>query len=344
MKKYIIHIILFLVLILTIINFSFWFYTKKETKILSRAIGEGATLNLVYNDTYGALQAVNVGRGSLTAQSGNLSPTAIWNSVYNNTTAALQIILSDDSSDIPFLDITGSLAMYDYLQYDSGEAVWENTQTPTVANNQWMRWRNYADSGFINGFRVNTSDLIEAGTTLRLLNDTWLAGRNYADSADVNVFRVNTSNLIEAGTTLVMPNNTWLKWRNADDSANVTGFKIYSSTNIIDVGANMHLDDFAQGALNRWATSESVLDEGSITTLAAINAPGFGLVTANDGAEYCLFIFSADGGTITLAANSANCVATDTDAKLCVIDSGGAGIHFKNRLGSTQTVKAWVQY
>ncbi len=174
-------------------------------------------------------------------------------------------------------------------------------------NNRWIIWRNSSSITDVLGFRVNTSNLIEAGTTLRLPNDTWLKGRNNADSADISVTKVNTSDEIE-------------------------------------MGATVKIDDFSQGGLNRWATSESVEDDAEITVLAAINASGFGIATINDGAEYCPFIFTAAGAVTLLADATANCAAADTDTDLSIYDSGGNGIHIKNRLGSTQTVKAWVQY
>lgn len=314
MKK---RLSLLLSILLTILilglSISMWHLRKLSTDLTSRATMPTGSqiLNRVFNATDDTLMVRASERGAVTSRAVFGTTAQILNDVYNASDTTLKVSVAD-FGDLTFKNFqnvsTTTLADYDFLQYDASLLKWKNIQTPTVANN------------------------------------TWILGRNAADSGNVNVFRVTTSDLIEAGTIVRLPNDTWLKWRNADDSADVTGFRIYSSTNIIDVGADMYLDDFSQGALNRWATSENVADEGSITTLAAINAPGFGIVTANDGAEYCVFIFSADGGTITLASNSANCVATDTDAKLCVIDSGGAGIHFKNRLGSTQTIKAWVQY
>lgn len=107
MKKYITHIILFLVLVLTIANFIFWYSTKEETRILTRAIGEGATLNLVYNDTDGALQVVQAGRGVTTPQSGNLSPSAIYNSVYDSTLGALQFKVNEPL-DLSYLNLSST--------------------------------------------------------------------------------------------------------------------------------------------------------------------------------------------------------------------------------------------
>ncbi|MCP4357976.1 MAG: hypothetical protein GY796_08175 [Chloroflexi bacterium] len=140
-----------------------------------------------------------------------------------------------------------------------------------------------------------------------------------------------------------LPNNQWIVWRNSTTITDVNGIKINAS-DILEIGVDMQIDDFTQGSLNRWATSESLDDDAEITVLAAINAPGWGAATTNDGAEYCPFLFTAAGAVTLLADATANCANSDSDTDLSIYDSGGNGIHIRNRIGSTQTVKAWVQY
>lgn len=138
-------------------------------------------------------------------------------------------------------------------------------------------------------------------------NDEWLIGTDNAGTGTVNIIKVNTSDVGEFGTTV-------------------------------------QVDDYVQGNLNRFAVLTSLGDDSSFTDLAAINKPGFGFISANDGAEYCFFTFSADGGTITLINNSANCTNSDSDTDLNILDSGANGVHVKNRLGSRYAVQAWFLY
>jgi hypothetical protein len=69
---------------------------------------------------------------------------------------------------------------------------------------------------------------------------------------------------------------------------------------------------------------------------------GRGWAMAGDGEEYIEFRFTA-AGAITIIANSANAINTDTDGNLCVYDLG-AGIGIKNRLGATKTIRYIINY
>lgn len=82
----------------------------------------------------------------------------------------------------------------------------------------------------------------------------------------------------------------------------------------------------------------SVVDDGLLTFTPP--TAGFGLAMAGDAEEYGLFTFSS-AAAITLIANSANTVNTDTDAKFCIYDTGTA-IGFKNRLAATKDITYWV--
>jgi hypothetical protein len=64
---------------------------------------------------------------------------------------------------------------------------------------------------------------------------------------------------------------------------------------------------------------------------------GFGFVQVGDNEEWALFSWSSDC-TINLIQNSTNVVTTDTDEKFCILDAGDH-VDFKNRLGSTKSVR-----
>jgi len=86
--------------------------------------------------------------------------------------------------------------------------------------------------------------------------------------------------------------------------------------------------------------SSSIADDGEITLAAGV--AGWGQAMAGDNEEWAQFRFTS-AGAVTLIANTANVVNTDTDAKFCVYDAG-SGIAVKNRLGAVKTVAVEVHY
>ncbi len=76
---------------------------------------------------------------------------------------------------------------------------------------------------------------------------------------------------------------------------------------------------------------------------------GFGFVFAGDFAEWGFFTNTAAGVVTPLTdtnsdtLNSANCVNTDTDAKLCVFDNG-TNVRVRNRLGAAKEVLVIYYY
>jgi hypothetical protein len=88
------------------------------------------------------------------------------------------------------------------------------------------------------------------------------------------------------------------------------------------------------------ASSEAVADEAEITL--ATGVAGFGFAQAGDNEEWIQFCFTT-AGVVTVIANSANAVNTDTDGNLCVYDAG-SGIAIKNRLGASKTIRYSVHY
>jgi len=92
---------------------------------------------------------------------------------------------------------------------------------------------------------------------------------------------------------------------------------------------------------------ESLADDGNIDLPTSVQ--GFGFVFAGDFEEWGFFTntvaaavtFLTDSGANTL--NSANCVNTDTDAKLCVFDNG-TNVRIRNRLGATKEILVIYYY
>ncbi len=75
-------------------------------------------------------------------------------------------------------------------------------------------------------------------------------------------------------------------------------------------------------------------DDGSFDLPDA--SAGFGTIMCGDGEEWAQITWTS-AGVVTLIANSANAVATDTDTKFCIFDNGTA-VRVRNRLGSAKKV------
>jgi hypothetical protein len=85
---------------------------------------------------------------------------------------------------------------------------------------------------------------------------------------------------------------------------------------------------------------DTVADEDEIVLATGVS--GWGFAQAGDNEEWIQFSFSA-AGVVTVIANSAHAVNTDTDGNLCVYDAG-SGIAIKNRLGASKTIRYVVHY
>ncbi|MDD4986590.1 MAG: hypothetical protein PHQ43_12585 [Dehalococcoidales bacterium] len=101
-----------------------------------------------------------------------------------------------------------------------------------------------------------------------------------------------------------------------------------------------NMDDVNVGGLVTYKSSVVIDDEGEIILPTGIS--GFGVVQAEDNEEWIQFSFSS-AGVVTVIANSAHAVGSDTDGNLCVYDAG-SGIAIKNRLGASKTIQYVVYY
>ena len=109
-------------------------------------------------------------------------------------------------------------------------------------------------------------------------------------------------------------------------------------------------------SIDRAIFQESTTSEGkrltSVKTLTPLDddaeiviqtgTTGWGFAMIGDNQEYGQFTWTS-AGVVTLIANSANTVNTDTDAKFCIYDAG-SGIAIKNRLGSTLILRYELNY
>ena len=85
-----------------------------------------------------------------------------------------------------------------------------------------------------------------------------------------------------------------------------------------------------------WSTWMSFTDDQGLDLPAAAEAIVIVCGGSNGG------VFHVDtAGAVTKLSGTTNCVATNTDAKLCVFDGGTMG-RVRNRLGSTQVIR--IQY
>lgn len=343
-------------MLLTIGISIYWAYGTPQTNV---GLSQTQVAQNTYNSTYGAEQVTILAQIATSPQTNTgMSLTQFARNIFDSTYGAKQVILSTSTGkQVPFINTT-SLTQGDLLFYDATGVEWDNTQEQISISG--------IGSSPVITLKNPTAEDIEGGRESAMIvkglqsgsEETTLAkiqishdGTGDDEKGDI-IFYTNDGSdsntptermRIDSAGEVQITNDNWLTSVDNAGTSVVNMAKVNTSDQV-ELGADTIIDDFKQGSLNRWATSESVADDASITTLAAINSPGFGFVSTNDGAEYCFFTFSADGGTITLIASSANCTNTDTDTDLCVIDSGGNGIHIKNRFGSEQTVIGWVQW
>lgn len=70
---------------------------------------------------------------------------------------------------------------------------------------------------------------------------------------------------------------------------------------------------------------------------------GWGTLMVGDNEEYTTFRWGADGTVVLEDDATANVVATDTDANLCIFDNGTA-VRVRNRLGSAKKIMFTYNY
>jgi hypothetical protein len=83
--------------------------------------------------------------------------------------------------------------------------------------------------------------------------------------------------------------------------------------------------------------SQDVVNGGSV--LLKVASSGFGIAQIGNNQEWGFFGWT-EAGAVTLMAQSANTVNSDTASKFCIYDAG-TGVAIKNNLGSTLALKVW---
>jgi hypothetical protein len=139
---------------------------------------------------------------------------------------------------------------------------------------------------------------------------------------------------------LRLDNNQWLQWGAYAGGGTVNGFKV-ATTDLLEVGTTIQLDDFEQGNMAIFHQVTSLGDDSEYALETGVSGTGWAQFGDND--DYCPFIFTSAGVVTLLTDATANCANTDTDAKAVVYDCG-SGPCVKNRLAATKTVGISVRY
>jgi len=195
-------------------------------------------------------------------------------------------------------------------------------------NDEYIRARNFANSGDISTIKIGTDDKLvinpEISTVVKLSNNIALQHRNAADSAYVSTILLNASDKIALGAdlaNLAIINDTFLTGRNNADSAYINLLKVNTSDKIA-VGA-----DLANAALvnNVSLQHRNAADSAYIETLK-VNASdkielGANVVSANiETASTSLINTLASAVTLAdnQAATTAGIVTLSTDESCAV--------------------------
>jgi hypothetical protein len=167
-----------------------------------------------------------------------------------------------------------------------------------------------------------------------------LSGTGYVFFKTNNITRVAISNtgLTGFGTT-----NPARKMEALDSTA--PQLRLTHTDNTIYADAQIN----SSGELNVSVTAGNTHRIGGQTNLAddgTYDLPnatsGFGFVQIGDNQEWAQIAWKTDG-TVTLVANSANVINSDTDGNLCIFDNGSQ-VRIKNRLGSVLNLKISIYY
>lgn len=95
------------------------------------------------------------------------------------------------------------------------------------------------------------------------------------------------------------------------------------------------------GVVTNHVTPVELADDASFDLPDA--SAGWGTLMVGDNEEYTTFRWSSDGTVVLEDDATANVVATDTDANLCIFDNGTA-VRVRNRLGSAKKIMFTYNY
>jgi hypothetical protein len=130
MKKVLILFMIINIVLIGMVGHTQYKYRQLQEAIATagtRGNTDDAVLSSVFDSTNGAIQGIVTGRGTTSLQTTAYTSDAVLSGSFDSTNGALQLILSDNSSDIAFINTT-SLTAGDLLYYDATNEEWDNTQ------------------------------------------------------------------------------------------------------------------------------------------------------------------------------------------------------------------------
>ncbi len=188
------------------------------------------------------------------------------------------------------------------------------------------------------------------GADVASANDMTLGDGNFFDITGTTT--INTIATKGVGTFVVLQFDGILQLTHSADLVLPTAANITTAAGDIAVFYEYAAGDWRCMAYTRAdgtplvGGGDSSMSEASVADDAQValdtGKTGWGFAMAGDNEQWIQFSFTA-AGVVTVIANSALAVNTDTDGNLCVYDAG-AGIAIKNRLGATKTIRYTVNY
>ena len=175
-----------------------------------------------------------------------------------------------------------------------------------LANDEYLRARDNANSADVNIVKVNTSDQLEFATQIaiiNLVNDTYLTGRNNADSANIDIVKVNTSDKLVIGATVATATFDALTptQLNAGGSVTLTdNTSVAADATVITLAADETCKIRAKvvrGALVSVHTIELDQDNATINEIYSGDATG---VTFSIAADQLQYVTTSTGANATM--------------------------------------------
>lgn len=223
-------------------------------------------------------------------------------------------------------------------------SVWDTTNTQ--AEDRTWKIRAIGGSG-VHGSEVNYISFLDNGDNeiVRidpLRNEIRCEGVVHLAGSDINtgVLFNDDAVLVYAGAKLMVYclESGQDELRLASDPSDDIDVSIGKSASLFIHGADGRIKLKETGSQDLFAYEGSVVDDGSVDLPNPM--AGFVMVTFDEGADYALCNIT-DAGGVTLVANSANVVNTDTDGNYCIFDNGTKAT-VKNRIGSSKNIKIFA--
>jgi hypothetical protein len=196
--------------------------------------------NLVHNPATHTLQVKAVARGIATPGTGSMTETQILNDTYSNGT--LQVTIDSTSSDIPFINYTGTPTTNQVLQYTGTE--WSNREgitwpTVTIAQASYTISSNSKASRFFANYSTSSptinidTDQLVAGRELQIVDVTGDCDDNPITIKTEGAEKINGDDTVviigtRGGVSLLSNGLSWL--------VNSVAGDVYKGTTVIANG------------------------------------------------------------------------------------------------------------